>query len=115
MNKIPELPQIQQLANQLYILLNQTDKPLTKAEIAQNLGFEFNTNNERRVRAIISLLAQKRPIIATSDKKGYRLAKSKEDLNDIEHQWKEFDSRIEELEKRKVPLMKFYEKVKENI
>lgn len=52
------------------------------------------------------------PLIATSDQKGYKIAKSKRDLEEVEHQWKELDSRIENLKERVTPLIKFYEQYK---
>jgi hypothetical protein len=49
-------------------------------------------------------------LIATSDQRGYKIAKTKADLEEVIHQWKELDSRIEQLEERKKPLIEFYEK-----
>lgn len=102
----------EEMANRLYIKMMNVDRPLTKVEIGAYLGISASGSNERTIRKIISLLAQKRPIIATSDNKGYRLAKTVEDVADVMHQWKELDSRIEEIEKRKKPLVEFYSKVK---
>lgn len=82
---------------------------ITKAEIMAVAGVK----NERSAREIISYIAGYCPIIATSDNKGYKLAKTTADLEAVEHAWKELDSRQAELERRKQPLIKFYEKAKE--
>ena len=68
--------------------------------------------NERQARDIMSVLATKKPIISTSDSKGYRMAVKRSDLEDVEHQWRELDSRIKQLQKRVTPLIDFYEKAK---
>ena len=107
----PNLDKIKERANLLYIHLK--DGILrTKPELCNILGWEYNTSNDRRIREIISMLAKKVPIISTSDNKGYRMAKNICDLEEVEHQWKELDSRIQELEERKKPLIDFYEKAR---
>lgn len=108
----PKLTAGQAHANEVYKLLAGSVKPLTKAEICRHLGWEYNNNNERRVREVISLLAKRRAIIATSDQRGYKLAKTAEDIEEVKHQWAELDGRIRELEERRKPLIEFYEKVR---
>lgn len=81
----------------------------TKEELCHSLGLEYNTSNDRRIRRLVSIIAKRLPIISTSNQKGYRIALKTEDLDNIIHQWKELDSRIRELEERKLPLIKFYE------
>lgn len=107
----PNLDKIKERANIIYVYLKD-GKTRTKSELCGALGWEYNSSNDRRVREIISILAKKIPIISTSDSRGYRIAKSILDLDDVEHQWRELDSRISELEERKSPLIKFYEKAK---
>ena len=68
--------------------------------------------SERQARDIMSVLATKKPIISTSDSKGYRMAVKRSDLEDVEHQWRERDSRIKQRQKRVAPLIDFYEKAK---
>ena len=68
--------------------------------------------SERQAMDIRSVLATKKPIISTSDSKGYRMAVKRSDLEDVEHQWRELDSRIKQLQKRVTPLIDFYEKAK---
>ena len=61
---------------------------------------------------VISVLATKRPIISHSGNKGYKLAKSLSDVDDAQRVWAELSSRMEELEKRIIPLINFIEKCK---
>lgn len=88
---------------------------VTKKELCFVLGFEMNESNERRVRDLVSLVSKYYPIISTSDSnKGYKLAKYISDLEDVEHSWKELDSRMEDMALRRKPLIKFFEKHKQN-
>lgn len=98
-------------ANACYRLFKTTNGYLTKEEIGEKLGI----TNERSVRDVISLVATKAPIISTSNFKGYKMAKTKQDLEELEHTWAELSSRIEELEKRIKPLLIFRDKIKYNI
>lgn len=93
-------------ANALFGFLKAQDDYVTKEEIGDFLGIK----NERSVREIISLLATKKPILSKSNSKGYKLAKSAKDLQECKNVWCEIDSRIEELKKRREPLIKFFEK-----
>ena len=104
----PTIDKISQRANDIYLLLKAKKEFVTKAEIGAYLGVK----NERTVRDIISFLATKKPIISNSTGAGYKLALTVEDLEEVEHTWKEIDSRVEELNKRKKPLIEFYEKAK---
>jgi hypothetical protein len=98
-----------ELGNKLYKYL-MCNGVLTKEQMFSFLGWE--KEKDRQLRDLISLIAEKVPIVATSDSKGYMIAKTQKDLEIVEHQWKEIDSRIESLEKRKQPLIRFYEKFK---
>lgn len=102
----PKLTRVQERANRLYEYLKTQDDYVTKEQI----GIVLGVKDERSVREIISLLATKKPILSNSGNKGYKLAKSKQDLEDLKHSWMELDSRIEELQKRREPLIKFYER-----
>lgn len=99
----PELKQAEQRANQLYHYLKD-GRTVTKAQICEIYRWGYNSNNDRRVREIIALLGSKKPIIATSDKKGYKLCQTKEEA---QHQYNELLSRIHELQKRLPPLEKY--------
>lgn len=107
----PVTDNIKQKANALYIYLKDIGRYATKEEIGEYLG----VTNERSIREIIALLATRAPIISKSNSCGYRLARTIEDLEEVINVWSEIDSRIEQLEERKKPLIKFYEKMKYNI
>lgn len=105
----PITDKMKERANAMYLLLKQGGF-WTKEQLGERLGIK----NERTVRDVISALSKRVPIISTSDNKGYALAMSEKDLEYVIHTWKEHDSRQQELEERKKPLIKFYEKYKNN-
>ena len=92
--------------NKLYKFMKNNDI-VTKEQMLSCLGWD--KTKDRQLRDLISCIAKKVPVISTSDSRGYKIAKTKQDLKDVVHQWKELDCRIQELEKRKQPLIKFYE------
>ena len=89
--------------NELYSMLKERN--YKKAEIMLHFGV-----GERTAREMISIVSKRAPVIATSDNSGYRIARTAEDLEEVIHSWNEIDSRQKELEERKKPLIKFYEK-----
>ena len=93
--------------NKLYKFMKENDV-VTKEQMLNCLGWD--KTKDRQLRDLISCIAKKVPVISTSDSRGYKIAKTENDLKDVIHQWKEIDSRIEELQKRKEPLIRFYEK-----
>ncbi len=103
----PLTDRIKEKANMLYEYLLCQDDYVSKEQIGSYLGIK----NERQVRDIISLLATKKPIISKSNSVGYKLARTRADINDLVNTWCEIDSRIEQLRKRKEPLLKFYTKI----
>jgi hypothetical protein len=100
-------PKQKENGNKLYKFM-MTHGVLTKEQMLEYLGWD--KNKDRQLRDLISCIAKKVPVISTSDSKGYYIAKTEEDVEKVIHQWKEWDSRIEEAEARKIPLIKFYEK-----
>lgn len=102
----PITENIKEKANALYLYLKSKSDYITKEQIGEYLGL----SNERSVRDVISLLATKKPIISHSGVKGYKLAQSEEDMEEVERTWAELSSRMEELEKRTAPLIAFREK-----
>lgn len=104
----PITENIKQKANALFDYLMAQNDYVTKEQIGAHLGI----SNERSVRDIISVLATKKPIISHSGNKGYKLAKAKSDLEEVERCWAELSSRREELEKRIEPLVKFRDKMR---
>lgn len=107
----PITDNVKEKANKLFLYLKDIGRYATKEEIGEYLG----VSNERQVRDIISALATRKPIISKSNSCGYRLAMTIDDLEEVQNVWKEIDSRIEQLEERKKPLIAFYEKMKYNI
>lgn len=104
----PQKPITQNLktkANILWEYMRGKGGYVTKDEVCKVTG----CRNERSAREVISVLASVKPIISTSDSRGYKLATSREDLDEVIHSWQEIDSRQAELEKRKKPLIAFYE------
>jgi biotin operon repressor len=104
--KKPITENMKDKANKLFNYLKSIDRYATKEEIGQYLGI----SNERSVRDVISLLATRKPIISHSGGKGYRLAMTADDLEEVERTWAELSSRAEELERRMQPLIAFREK-----
>lgn len=107
----PVLKKIEQKANLLYKFLLTEDDYVSKEQIGRLLGIK----SERSVRDVISLLATKKPVISHSGNKGYKLAKSVADFDDVMRVWAELSSRIEELEKRIKPLINFREKCRKTV
>ena len=92
--------------NRLYTFMKERQEFVTKEEIGEFLGIA----NERSVRDVIAVLSTKKPIISTSDNRGYKLARTMKDMELVRQAWMEIDSRQNELEKRKQPLIVFLEK-----
>lgn len=76
---------------------------VTKDEICVVTG----CTNERSAREVVAVLATVKPIISTSDSKGYKLARTRADIDDVMHSLNELTSRQNELERRKAPLNEF--------
>ena len=110
LNNTPQKPipfADKQKANTLYSYMKHYGT-FTKSEICHILGI----TNERHAREIISLVGAKQPVISTSNKKGYRLAKTKDDLDDAEHTAAELSSRLEEIYRRLKPIYDFIDEYK---
>jgi hypothetical protein len=110
----PVTLKINERADELFYFMSYQSQPLTKQELCKAFGWIYNKNNERRIRDVISTLAQKEPIVSTSDSRGYYLAKNEIDGEAVIHQERELQSRIDELKKRLKPLQKFLIKNKIN-
>lgn len=98
-------------ANKLYALFLK-NRILTKEQMFECLGWE--KSKDRQLRDTISIIAQKFPIISTSDTKGYMLARD-EDIEFVKHQILENRSRMNEIQKRNTPLENFLMEHGENI
>ena len=111
--KMPELSEnAKMLGNKLHKFLIAQQKPVDKKTMCEFMGWEYTPSNDRKLRIVLSNIAKVKPLISTSDQKGYYIAKTKADLEAIEHQIKELDSRIQELEARKAPLWNLRDKIK---
>lgn len=95
--------------NKLYRFM-MANGVVTKDQMFAVLGWD--KSKDRQLRELISLIAKKVPVVATSDQRGYFIAKTKDDVEAVEHQWAEISSRIEELQKRIKPLEEFRAKYK---
>lgn len=68
---------------------------------------------ERQIRMAITEISHKLPVLSTSGtNNGYKIATSPEELSLVENAWAELSSRIEELNKRISPLVKFRDKIR---
>ena len=75
----------------------------------EEISLLFNIN-ERSVREWIAELTKDYPIICLSQSKGYRIARSEEDIAEAIHQVKENQSRADKINARNKGLMKFLDK-----
>ena len=98
--------------NLLYRYLMQNDV-VSKEQMLAVLGWD--SKKDRQLRDLLSMIGKKVPLIATSDSKGYKIAKTKADLREVEHTWAEMSSRIENLQERIAPLIKFRDAYKYGI
>lgn len=90
--------------NRMYFLLKE--RYYTKQELMEIFGL-----GERQIRMLITEISHRFPVISTSStNNGYKIATNADDLEGIEHTWKELISRVEEIEKRVKPLIKFRDK-----
>ena len=101
----PITDNMKQRANTLYKYM-KANGTVTKEEVCRICGVK----SERQARDIISVVASIKPVISTSDSKGYRLAVAVQDYDDVSHTAAEIVSRIEELKRRLAPLTAFKEK-----
>ena len=92
--------------NSMHRLLRQ--RFYTKQELMDIYG-----TGERQIRMMITEISHKVPVISTSGTNtGYKVATSTEDLELVQTTWAELSSRVEEIQKRIDPLIKFYDKFK---
>lgn len=95
--------------NKLYKFM-MTHDVVTKEQMLAHLGWD--SKKDRQLRDLISNIAKKVPVISTSDTRGYKIAKTEKDLDAVQFEWSELDSRIEQLNERRKPLIAFYTKYK---
>ena len=90
--------------NMLHTFLKQNDV-VTKEQMLEYLGWD--SKKDRQLRDLLSMIGKKKPLISTSDSKGYKIAKTQKDLQEVEHTLAEMSSRVEEIQKRMKPLYEF--------
>lgn len=83
--------------------LKKATSPLNKEQLCHKLGWTYNSTNDRNVRRMLAEIKQDIPIIALSCNKGYKVAKTSQE---IETQIREHQSRINELKKHILYLKK---------
>ena len=109
----PEVSELDKKRTQeLYTYMKLVGRPCTKEELCRVIGWEYNKTNDRRIRELINRIKKRRPIIATPDQRGYKVATDREDLEEVVHQWRYIDKVQADLEETKGPLMKFVEKMR---
>lgn len=104
----------QELATLIYKFLHKEHRFVTKEEICEMLGWEYNLTNDRKVRDTINIIKKIKPIVATPDRKGYFAPKFFDiDEEEVDHQLNYIDSIIDDLLATKQPLLDFKKKAKE--
>ena len=93
--------------------LNSMVRLLYKRFYTKQKLMEIYNVGERQVRMMITAISHRLPVMSTSGtNNGYKIATSAEELELVENSWAELSSRIEELQKRISPLIKFRDKIK---
>lgn len=113
MSKLKDTPQTKKAKEQYnnpIVSILFANEPLTKEEI----GDKLHISSDRQIREIIAECSMHYPIIATSNRKGYRRAKDiatlegealEAEIEEIEHQINEHKNRIKCLRKKMKPLI----------
>jgi hypothetical protein len=104
--KKPVTENMKRKCNDFYKYMYWKHDYVTKDELMR----VFKIGNERTVRDVISEMSKRVPVISTSDNRGYKLALTIDDMEEARHTWAELSSRMEELEARIKPLIRFLEK-----
>lgn len=93
--------------------LNSMVRLLYKRFYTKQELMEIYNVGERQIRMMITAISHRLPVMSTSGtNNGYKIATSPEELELVENSWAELSSRIEELQKRISPLIKFRDKIK---
>ena len=99
-----------EIANKIYAYLIKEHRYVSKQELCNMLGWEYNLTSDRKIRDSINSLKKVRAIVATPDKIGYFAPLNENDLEDLIHQWRYLDKLEKEIKDTKKPLIKFFEK-----
>ena len=93
--------------------LNSMVRLLYKRFYTKQELMEIYNVGERQIRMMITAISHRLPVMSTSGtNNGYKIATSPEELKLVESSWAELSSRIEELQKRISPLIRFRDKIK---
>ena len=123
MKNLKEIKQNKETKKHYYhpiINLLLTPEPAAKEDLMEKL----HISNERTLRDVIAICSMHYPIIATSNKKGYRRAKDIEkmtleelekEIEEVEHQLNEHKSRIKCLQKKMKPLVAWLKVAKKKV
>lgn len=86
-----------------------------ETQYKEELCYKY-TYSERAMRMILSEISFYYPVIATSDKRGYRIATDEgDDVVDVQHTVNELLSRCKQLNKKCKPLIAFLKGGKNNV
>ena len=78
-----------------------------ETQYKEDLSYKYSYS-DRAIRMILSEISCYFPVIATSDRRGYRIATDEDDdINDVKHTVNELLSRCTQLKKRCKPLIAF--------
>ena len=78
-----------------------------ETQYKEELCYKY-TYSERAIRMILSEISFYYPVIATSDRRGYRIATDEDDdINDVKHTVNELLSRCKQLKRKCKPLIAF--------
>lgn len=111
MNTKPEVPtgRKKELCEQIYAYIRDIYR--TKEEICLHVfGTTLTPTLDRQIRDMINILKKHKPIVSPSSGKGYKAIINPADMEEVIHQWRENDSRIDDLKASNKPLIKFFEK-----
>lgn len=100
--------------NTVYHSFEKSTGNQSKEKLCAVIGWNID-GHDRQIREIISTIAKRFPIISLSGNKGYRMAKYNTDLDDVERQIADLESRINEMKARQAPLKKFAAKARAQI
>lgn len=93
--------------------LNSMVRLLYKRFYTKQELMEIYNVGERQIRMMITAISHRLPVMSTSGtNNGYKIATNPEELELVENSWAELSSRIEELQKRISPLIRFRDKIK---
>lgn len=96
------------LTQQMKDRLNEMYRLLKNGYCSKQYLMETFNLGERSIRQLIEIISHRYPVISSSsNNKGYKIATSDEDWEEVDNTARELSNRMQELEKRLKPLMRF--------